>query len=60
MSMLMTPFALGSWVALIPGILIACGYIVRTSLEDKVLQEELGGYQDYAKVVRYRLFPWVW
>lgn len=60
MSMLMTPFALGSWVALIPGILVACGYIVRTSLEDKVLQEELEGYQDYAKEAHYRLFPGIW
>jgi protein-S-isoprenylcysteine O-methyltransferase Ste14 len=59
-SMFMTPIALGSWVALIPGILVACGYIVRTSLEDKVLQEELEGYQDYVKKVCYRLVPRIW
>lgn len=59
-SMLMTSFVLGSWVALVPGVLVACGYIVRTMLEDKVLQEELEGYQDYAKKVRYRLFPGIW
>jgi len=59
-SMLMTPIALGSWVALIPGVLVASGYIVRTSLEDKVLQEELEGYQDYGKETRYRLFPGIW
>jgi protein-S-isoprenylcysteine O-methyltransferase Ste14 len=59
-SMLMTPIALGSWVALIPGILVAFGYIIRTSLEDKVLQEELEGYQDYAKKVCYRLVPGIW
>ena len=59
-AMLMTPFALGSWVALIPSILVICGYIVRTYLEDRVLQEELEGYQDYTIVVRYRLFPWIW
>ena len=57
---LMSPLALGSWIALIPGVLIVCVYIVRTYLEDRVLLGELGGYQDYAKVVRYRLFPWVW
>lgn len=59
-SMLMTPLALGSWGALIPGILVACGYIVRTHLEDKVLCIELEGYRDYAKKVRYRLVPGIW
>lgn len=57
---LMSPLALGSWIALIPGVLIVCGYIVRTNLEDRVLLGELGGYKDYAKVVRHRLFPGVW
>lgn len=59
-AVLMTPFALGSWVALISAILVTCGYIVRTYLEDRVLQEELEGYQDYTTVVCYRLFPWIW
>ena len=34
--------------------------IIRTWLEDKTLQEELEGYKDYAKKVRYRLFPGIW
>jgi protein-S-isoprenylcysteine O-methyltransferase Ste14 len=34
--------------------------IVRTWLEDKTLQEELEGYKDYTKKVRYRLFPGIW
>lgn len=57
---LMSPLALGSWIAFIPGVLIVCGYIIRTNLEDRVLLGELGGYQDYVKMVRYRLFPGVW
>jgi len=57
---LMTPLMLGSWVAFIPAVLVMCGYIVRTVLEDKVLQEELEGYKDYSKIVRYRLFPGIW
>jgi protein-S-isoprenylcysteine O-methyltransferase Ste14 len=56
----MTPFMLGSWVAFIPAVLVMCGYIVRTGLEDKVLQEELDGYREYAKKVRYRLLPGIW
>lgn len=59
-SMMMTPLALGSWFGLIPGTLISLGYILRTFLEDKVLQEELIGYKDYAQKVIYRLLPWVW
>lgn len=34
--------------------------VIRTALEDKTLQEELPGYQDYAQRVRYRLFPGVY
>lgn len=59
-SILMTPIVLGSWLSLIPSILVACGYVIRTSLEDTVLQQELGGYQEYARTVRYRLVPGVW
>lgn len=57
---LMTPLMLGSWVAFIPAVAVACGYIIRTGLEDKVLQSELDGYADYAQKVRYRLLPGVW
>jgi protein-S-isoprenylcysteine O-methyltransferase Ste14 len=31
--------------------------IIRTVLEDRILQAELPGYQDYARRVRYRLIP---
>jgi protein-S-isoprenylcysteine O-methyltransferase Ste14 len=34
--------------------------IVRTSLEDRALQEKLEGYQAYAEKVPYRLFPGIW
>jgi len=57
---LATPLLLGSLWALIPGIFMACGFIIRTSLEDKTLQEELDGYRDYAQRVKYRLIPKIW
>lgn len=57
---MMSPLVLGSWVAFIPAVLVMGGYILRTGLEDKVLQAELAGYADYARKVRYRLFPGVW
>jgi len=34
--------------------------IVRTAFEDRVLQEELEGYEPYARRVRYRLLPCIW
>jgi protein-S-isoprenylcysteine O-methyltransferase Ste14 len=34
--------------------------IVRTAFEDRMLQAELPGYQDYTQAVRYRLLPGVW
>lgn len=59
-SILMVPIILGSWVALILAILVACGYILRTALEDRTLQKELAGYREYTENVRYRLFPGIW
>ena len=59
-AMLAVPLALGSWFALIPGVFVATGYVVRTALEDRVLLEELGGYKDYAEKVRCHLLPVIW
>ncbi len=57
---LATPFFLDSTWALLPTMLITLGMIIRTRMEDKVLQEELAGYREYKKRVRYRLLPGVW
>ena len=54
------PFLLGSLWALIPGITATALMIIRTSLEDRTLQAELAGYQDYVRKVRYRLIPGIW
>ena len=35
-------------------------FIIRTHLEDKTLRDELAGYSDYAKKVRFRLIPGIW
>lgn len=59
-AMLATSIALGSLIALIPAVLVGAGYVLRTSLEDGVLQKELPGYQEYAKRVRFRLLPLIW
>jgi protein-S-isoprenylcysteine O-methyltransferase Ste14 len=54
------PLALGTWAALIPGLIGVVLYIVRTALEDRTLQAELPGYVEFAQRTRYRLLPGVW
>ena len=57
---LAVPLFLDSIWAILPAMLIMIGLVIRTSLEDKVLQEELEGYREYTRRVRYRLLPGVW
>jgi protein-S-isoprenylcysteine O-methyltransferase Ste14 len=55
-----TPVALGSWVAL-PFLLPLVAVIVARLLdEEKMLAQELTGYEDYRRQVRHRLVPRVW
>ncbi|WP_273565683.1 methyltransferase family protein [Maribacter halichondriae] len=51
--------ALGSIWTIIPVIAALIIAVIRTVLEDKTLQEELLGYRDYVRRVRYRLIPGV-
>jgi protein-S-isoprenylcysteine O-methyltransferase Ste14 len=52
--------AMGSYWALVPVAVGTLVLIVRTILEDRMLQNELDGYKDYASRVRYRLVPGIW
>jgi protein-S-isoprenylcysteine O-methyltransferase Ste14 len=52
--------ALGSFWALIPAALVSVILVVRTVLEDRTLHEELEGYKEYTRKVRYRLVPGLW
>ena len=54
------PILLDSLWAFIPTALLCIIMIVRTALEDKTLQEELPGYQEFTQKTKYRLFPGVW
>jgi protein-S-isoprenylcysteine O-methyltransferase Ste14 len=60
LSMGVGPFLLGSWWAVIPAALAVAGYLVRTALEDRTLQEELPGYREYTRRTRHRLLPGIW
>jgi protein-S-isoprenylcysteine O-methyltransferase Ste14 len=51
---------LGSWIALVPAVVIAFLLVLRTSLEDRLLTAELPGYRQYATHVRARLVPGLW
>lgn len=54
------PLALASWWALLPAASAIALLLVRTDLEDRLLQAELSGYADYARHTRYRLVPGLW
>ena len=54
------PIILGTLYALIPCLLMAILFIIRTKLEDETLLEELDGYKEYAKHTKFRLLPGVW
>ncbi len=60
LTILCLPLVLGSFWALLPAALIAVLFVLRTSLEDKTLQNELPGYAEYAQKVRWKLLPKVW
>ncbi len=54
------PLILGSFWGLIPFALYPVLIVVRLRNEEAVLKEELEGYTDYTKKVKYRLIPFVW
>ena len=57
---LSVPLLLGSLWAFIPVGVYVIVVFIRTSLEDRTLQQELDGYQAYTQAVRYRLVPGIW
>jgi len=52
--------ALGSMWTLVPAAVALIITVMRTMLEDQALQDELPGYRDYARRVRYRLVPGIY
>jgi protein-S-isoprenylcysteine O-methyltransferase Ste14 len=59
-SILGTVALLGSWWALVAVAPYALTLVTRTILEDRMLQEQLPGYREYAARVRRRLVPGIW
>jgi protein-S-isoprenylcysteine O-methyltransferase Ste14 len=55
-----TTLLLGSWWGLLLCLVLLGLLVWRTALEDRMLKNELAGYEEYAQSVRYRLIPRVW
>jgi protein-S-isoprenylcysteine O-methyltransferase Ste14 len=52
--------ALGSWIAIVPILLIVPLMVRRTSIEERMLADALPGYADYMQRVQSRIVPGVW
>jgi protein-S-isoprenylcysteine O-methyltransferase Ste14 len=57
---IMMPFMLGSYWAIIPGLLTSAAIFVRTGYEDRTLQAELPGYTEYIDRTPKKLIPGIW
>ena len=55
-----TTLLLGSWYGLIMGLVLEVAIAVRAVQEERTLQAELPGYDEYLAQVKYRLIPYVW
>jgi protein-S-isoprenylcysteine O-methyltransferase Ste14 len=55
-----TPLLLGSWWGLATTPSLIALLMVRAVKEERTLADELPGYRDYARRVRYRLVPGIW
>ena len=55
-----TPLALGSWWGLLAMIPMTLAIVWRLLDEERFLAKNLGGYDAYRALVRYRLVPLVW
>jgi protein-S-isoprenylcysteine O-methyltransferase Ste14 len=54
------PLALDAWWGLFIIVIAAPGLIWRIINEETLLRNELAGYIEYTKKVRYRLIPYIW
>jgi len=58
--MIGTPLMLGSWLGALFGILFMTLPARRAVLEEQMLLQDLDGYEEYMKTVKYRLIPSIW
>jgi protein-S-isoprenylcysteine O-methyltransferase Ste14 len=56
---LAAPPALGSYVAVLPAVMLIPVLAFRLQDEERLLREELAGYKEYCKRTKYRMVPYV-
>ncbi len=54
------PLTLGSLWAFLPALAYPALLVARIRSEEKLLTQELNGYADYCKKVKYHLIPYIW
>lgn len=54
------PLIIGSFIGLLPMVFLPFILVKRIKNEEKLLKEQLNGYEEYMQQVRYRLIPFVW
>lgn len=57
---ILSPLALGSWLAVIPALPLIIILALRIKDEEAALASDLPGYTDYMQKVPYRLIPGIW
>lgn len=55
-----TPLALGSYWAIIPFAALPAFLVLRILNEERLLSEQLPGYKEYCRRIRFRIIPFVW
>ena len=60
MTVVFTPLALGSYIALPVFALYIVFFVLRLISEERLLRQELPGYSGYCLRTRFRLIPYVW
>ena len=55
-----TPLLLGAWYGVLASPIVAIVLALRAVLEEKALQKDLPGYDEYMTRTKYRLIPFVW
>ena len=60
LSWLAGPVFFSSLWVILPTALVIIASLIRTALEDRALQEELPGYEEYTQQTKYRLVPKIW
>lgn len=55
-----SPMLVGTYYGVLVGIAFSILMFLRIPGEEKMLKEELDGYLEYMKKVKYRVFPFIW